>query len=89
MVDFLYIIYRGHKRFICLCPLGYHAARTQKIVKAGGAVHLDPWLFSVGWLYVVQNYQSLAILCRIAISAFKYEMIITFYCRSIDNYIVH
>ena len=42
MVDFLYIIYRGHKRFICLCPLGYHAARTQKIVKAGGAVHLDP-----------------------------------------------
>ena len=42
MVEFHPIIYRGHKRFICLCPFGYHAAKTQKIVKGGEAVYLDP-----------------------------------------------
>ena len=45
MVDFYSIIYRGHKRFICLRPLGYHTARTQKIVESGEAVYLDPLQF--------------------------------------------
>lgn len=38
MVYFHPIIYRGHKRFICLYPLGYHAARAQEIAKDGGTV---------------------------------------------------
>lgn len=42
MVDFQPIIYRGRKRFICLLPLDHHTARTQEIVKGGGAVYHDP-----------------------------------------------
>ena len=47
MVDFHPIIYRGRKQCICLCPLGYHTARTQEIVKSGRAVNLDPLQFTV------------------------------------------
>ena len=54
MVHFHPLIYRGRKRFICLRPLGYHTARTQKIVKGGGAVHLDPLQFSVALLISAQ-----------------------------------
>lgn len=41
------IIIWGRKRFIRLRPLDYHTARTQEIVKGGGAVYLNPLLCSL------------------------------------------
>lgn len=44
------IIIWGRKRFIRLRPLDYHTARTQEIVKGGGAVYLNPLLYFVDLL---------------------------------------